>query len=193
LNPISVEASLFCDRAKLDQMAERFFGYGNWRAPFWFIGPEAGMATSGDTLELRYESWKALNFDSVVDCAAHHRGFNFTKWHRYVPPTQATWRQLIRLLLAFKDQSSEAELEAIRSYQLDHWGSCNGETCVIELSGLASPNMRASRDRTTFLARRIARIREEILTHEPKIVVMYGWDKLNSGNRFPEQFSTQME
>jgi len=28
-------------------MAEQLFGYGRWDAPFWFIGPEAGMGQDG--------------------------------------------------------------------------------------------------------------------------------------------------
>lgn len=157
---------------ELAQMAEHFFGYGRWDAPFWFVGPEAGMAKMGDSHRERYESWKTLEFAPVVDCAAHHRGFGFTKWHQQHPPTQATWRQLIRLLLSYKGQPSD--IEAVRAYQRDKWGSSTGETCVIELSGLASPNMKTPQDRTTFLSGRIERIRQEALKHSPKFIVMYG-------------------
>jgi hypothetical protein len=59
------------NRSELDHMAEDFFGYGKWQAPFWFIGPEAGMAKSGDSLELRYESWKTLEYAPVPSmCSA---------------------------------------------------------------------------------------------------------------------------
>jgi hypothetical protein len=173
------------------QMAEHFFGYGRWDAPYWFVGPEAGMAKSGDSLELRYESWKTLEYAPVVDCAAHHRGFGFTKWHEPHPPTQATWRQLIRLLLSFKSDTNgtDIDIEAIRAYQRDKWGSSTGETCVIELSGLASPNMGELRDRTTFLSERIMRIQEGALAHSPKFIVMYGvgqreeWERI-AGAKF---------
>ena len=157
---------------ELDHMAEDFYGYGRWDAPFWFIGPEAGMAKTGDSLERRFQSWQTLEFKPVVDCATHHRGFGFTKWHQPHPPTQITWRQLIRLLLTFKGQPND--IEAIRAYQRDEWGSSTGETCVIELSGLASPDMRTRRDRATFLSKRIARIQVEALAHSPKFIVMYG-------------------
>jgi hypothetical protein len=153
-------------------MAGHFYGYGRWDAPFWFIGPEAGMAKTGDSLERRYQSWKTLEFQPVVDCHAHHRGFGFSKWHQPHPPTQATWRQLIRLLLSYKGQPTD--LETIRLYQRDQWGSSTGETCVIELLGLASPNMRTPQDRTTFLSRRMARIREEAQVRSGEFIVMYG-------------------
>ena len=37
-------------------MAEDFYGYGRWEAPFCFIGPEAGMGNDGkDNLAARYQ------------------------------------------------------------------------------------------------------------------------------------------
>lgn len=171
---------------ELAHMAEHFFGYGRWDAPYWFIGPEAAMDNDGnDSVLARCESWQHLGGAAVVDCAGHHRGFGMTKWHRHHPPTQATWRQLIRLLLAYKGMNPD--LDDIRAYQRDHWGRENGETCVIELSGIPAPNMRVPRDRLSFLSRRVERIRQEILKHRPELVVMYGvgqrddWERIAGG------------
>jgi hypothetical protein len=84
--------------------------------------------------------------------------------------------QLIRLLLAFKSKENHPDigLEKIREYQRDKWGTSTGDTCVIELSGLASPNIRTPQDRKTLLSRRIVRIRQEALRHPPEFIVMYG-------------------
>jgi len=160
------------DSPELSHMAEHFYGYGRWDAPFWFIGPEPGGTQGDGSLEKRYQSWKGLGFESVVDCAPHHRGFGFTKWHQPLPPTQSTWRQLIRLLLEYK--GINPTLDSIREYQRDHWGSENGETCVIELSGLASPSLGTPQDRTAYLSKRIGRIRQEALKRSPMFIVMYG-------------------
>jgi hypothetical protein len=171
----------------LAHMAEHFYGYGRWDAPFWFIGPEPGMAKTGDSLERRFESWKMLDSGPVIDCAAHHRGFGYTKWHQSHPPTQATWRQLIRLLLSYKGQPTD--LEAVRTYQRDQWGSFTGETCVIELSGLASSSLRTPQDRKTFLSMRLAYIRTQALRNRPVFIVMYGvghvkeWERI-TGAKF---------
>jgi len=174
-------------------MAEHFYGYGRWNAPYWFIGPEAGMGKDGtDNLLARYEAWRQLRCAPVVDCAEHHRRFGFTKWHEPHPPTQATWRQLIRLLLAYKGQ--EPSLDDIRAYQRDHWGRTNGETCVIELSGISAPNMSEQRDRITFLSRRIERIRQEAKEHHPVFILMYGegqraeWKKIAGGDFNADRF-----
>jgi hypothetical protein len=168
------------------QIAEHFFGYGRWDAPFWFIGPEAGMGKDGkDSLAARYESWKQLGCAPIVDCAAHHRGFGFTKWHQNRPPTQATWRQLIRLLLVYKGVNPN--LDDIRAYQRDHWGREDDESCVIELSGFPAPNMRVPRDRLSFLSRRVDRIRQEARNHHPEFILMYGtgrreeWERIAGG------------
>jgi hypothetical protein len=58
-------------------MAEHSFGYGRCDAPFWFIGSEAGMARSGHSLKVRYESWKLPEFAPVVDyaCCDYRRIF----------------------------------------------------------------------------------------------------------------------
>jgi len=37
---------------ELENMAEHFFGYGRWDAPFWFIGPEAGMGKDGKDIQV---------------------------------------------------------------------------------------------------------------------------------------------
>ena len=168
-------------------MSEHFFGYGRWEAPYWFIGPEAGMGKDGnDSLAARYASWKQLGCAPVVDCEKHHRGFGFGKWHQPHPPTQPTWRQLIRLLLAY--QGKEPSLDDIREYQRTKWGSAIGETCVIELCGLAAPSMQTSQDRTAFLSGRIERIREAALKRAPEFIVMYGqgnrneWEQIVRGN-----------
>ena len=40
----------------INEMALRCYGYGPWEAPYGFIGLEAGMAETGDSLSLRYAS-----------------------------------------------------------------------------------------------------------------------------------------
>ncbi len=167
-------------------MAEHFFGYGRWDAPFWFVGPEAGMGKDSiDSIAARFKSWQRLGGGTVVDCSEHHLGFGMTKWHQSHPPMQATWRQLIRLLLAYKGMNPT--LDDIRAYQRDRWGRINGETCVIELSGLPAPSMGVERDRLSFLSRRVDRIWKEARLHRPKFIVMYGsgqrgeWEQIARG------------
>ena len=77
------------------------------------------------------------------------------------------------LLMAFLDKSTEKE--SLRAYQRDRWGmQSNGETCVIELSGLAARNLSTPVDRKQFRSERIAFIRQKLQEHKPAFVVMYG-------------------
>jgi hypothetical protein len=162
-------------KADLLDMARHWYGYGRWGAKYWFIGPEPGRDNPEDDLGARCKAWIDLGRCDLVDCKKHHLGFGETKWYREVPPppTQATWRQLIRLLLAYRS-GSEPDLNDIRSYQQDHWGMKNDETCVIELSSLAAPNLGAPGDHLLFLEERIREIRQRVLQYKPTFVVMYG-------------------
>jgi hypothetical protein len=67
--------------------------------------------------------------------------------------------------------------DELRNYQRDFWGMENGETCVIELSGLSAKSLKAPIDRISFRDQRIEFIKERIGHCEsgPKLVVMYGY------------------
>jgi hypothetical protein len=98
-------------------------------------------------------------------------------------------------MLSYKARTGQAcDIEAIREYQITKWGYSSAEACVIELSGLASPNLGTERDRTRFLASRVERIKREILRVQevssgsvPEFVVMYGaknlreWEQIAGG------------
>src|SRR5581483_2105840 len=93
-----------------DRAARSWFGYGEWSAPFWFIGMEPG----GDDDHASYESWERLGGGSLIDCKAHHddsnahQGSRITHWHDAgVPPIQGTWGPLIRALLAYKSDPTD--------------------------------------------------------------------------------------
>jgi hypothetical protein len=165
------------------RMAREWYGYGWWEAPFWFIGPEPGRPEKEDTLNKRCAAWIALGAGELVDCKSHHFGFAWMKWHRNspAPPTQPTWRQLIRLLLAFcKGQAPD--LGDIRGYQQCRWGMrkkrAEEETCVVELCSLAAPNLTAKKnvafDSNCFLKDRINVFRSRVDKYKPRLVLMYG-------------------
>jgi hypothetical protein len=180
---MSVNSSETQDDENLRRMAREWYGYGWWEAPFWFIGPEPGRPEKEDTPKKRCEAWAACGGGDLVDCKCHHFGFNWYDWHRDVPPppTQPTWRQLIRLLLAARC-GREPDIEDIRSHQQRSWGMRQSEepgtSCVIELCSLASPTLKAKRnvafDPHCFLTERIGVIRRKILDYKPKLVLMYG-------------------
>lgn len=121
------------------EMARRFYGYGRWDARHWFIGPEPGMAfDEGNDQERRVEAWLHFGKPELCDCQAFHKRIRQPQWHREKPDKprlQPTWRPLMLLLMSFLERSKESD--SLREYQRDRWGRLSGETCVIELSGLA--------------------------------------------------------
>src|ERR1035438_1506596 len=140
----------------LSEMAERSFGYGNWGADYWFIGPEQGMAKSEGQLLKRFEAWQRLGKRDLDDCKTFHREIGEYRWHgrddqTVVSKLQSTWGRLILAALGHSGQVSDlarAEIQALE-YQRHLWGALSGRTCVIEMSGLAahSHKVRRSEDK----------------------------------------------
>jgi hypothetical protein len=107
--------------------AEHWYGYGAWDAPYWFIGPEPGMANAeGDNLIARCNAWARLCKGhplELIDCIDHHKAFHHMKFFERTirmkhpcldevmrPPTQATWRRLITLLLAYLGERTDTDM-----------------------------------------------------------------------------------
>jgi hypothetical protein len=166
------------------EMMRRCYGYGRWDAPYWFIGPEQGKGPNESAENVRrVEAWVELGRPEVCDCAAFHRLIGERRWHEDPARLQPTWRRLILSLLTFLGES--ANQENLRSYQSTKWGATpGGETCVIELSGLAVKSFAIKVDRTKFRDQRIETICQKIKIHRPRLVLMYGvgdkesWQKI---------------
>jgi hypothetical protein len=166
--------------------AENWYGYGRWGAPYWFIGPEPGMhKDEGDNLLARCDAWARLGGGELLDVREHHEAFGLTKYfdrtmrmeqpvdgRNMRPPTQNTWKQLIRLLLSYEGKRND--IDAIGDYQCDEWASANGKTCVAELSALAAQSLSTARgDRKTFRTVRAEHLRMRAVENTPRFVVMY--------------------
>lgn len=168
-------------------MARTCYGYGTWDAPCWFLGPEQGMAPSeNNDLKRRIEVWRDFGSRELDDCREFHRRMDETRWHGENAMLQSTWRKLLLTLMAFLRLPTD---EATRlDYQRKKWGRQPGETCVIELSGLAAHDLKVERDRDSFRDERIRHIRDRIRAHKPRFVVMYGKDRrsLRAWNQIAE-------
>jgi len=176
-------------------MARRNYGYGRWDAPYWFIGPEQGMASyENRDLCRRVRAWVDLGRRELNDCREFHCRIGEKRWHFKNRVTlKPTWRPLMLLLTTFLERP--ANNDSLRNYQRDKWGALyerTGETCVIELSGLAAPKLRETQDSGPYLQERIEVIRSRIRRHRPELVVMYGkaqkrsWEKI-AGGVFPPE------
>jgi hypothetical protein len=173
-------------------MARRSYGYGHWDAPYWFIGPEQGMGEHEQnnleqSLRVRARAWKELGCSELIDCRKFHCLIGLRRLHCSEPVAlQPTWRPLMLLMMSFLERPSDNQ--SLRYYQARRWGSCEpwakeaGETCVIELSGLAAPNLAENIDTGTFLNERIGVISDRLRDNPPRLVVMYGRMQMDSWN-----------
>jgi hypothetical protein len=154
--------------------AEKWFGYGRWSAPYWFIGKEPGGTDEPE----QYASWLRLGGGELIDCRQHDRDCasddSKMLWHGSDAKLQPTWRPLIALLLAYQGAPAY-DSEEVRRYQSERWGTATGDTAVIELSAVAAPSTSvAETKRLTHLEERIATIRAHIEAARPKFVLFYG-------------------
>jgi hypothetical protein len=193
-------------RKNLYEMARKSYGYGRWDSPYWFIGPEQGVGDHERSdlqraLELRCKCWGELGGKELNDCREFHRCIGEMRWHFKTPKVnlQPTWRPLLLLMMTFMGRPTDKD--CLRAYQRDRWGMLEGETCVIELSGLAAPNAGRALDTSAFLEERIQAICQRMRTHRPELVIMYGREQMESwdaiaravaGRTFPDNTETDL-
>jgi hypothetical protein len=159
------------------EMAKGFFGFGRWDAPYWFIGLEQG----GGGNEKRSEIFRNLQNDGLCDCKRFHEGIEEFRWHRD-GELQRTWKKLMLLLMPVIKR--ETNSYALLDYQSGQWGSRapDGQTCLIELGGLAAKHLGGKIDRKAFREERIRGIKERLHSRRPKLAVMYGMTQKSAWN-----------
>ena len=158
----------------MDAMADSWFGYGCWKAPFWFIGPEQGGNPNDSNHCGDAKAWDGMNRKELLDCKDHHKMMGNLLWHGERASIQFTWGAMIRILLALKGQ--EVTNQNVLSYQKNFWGSSAGETAVIELFGGRAKSMKIKNKYRTTPSKlsRIEKIRDRFLEHQPRVVIFYG-------------------
>jgi hypothetical protein len=154
---------------EIEAMARGWYGYGRWEAPYWFIGIEPG----GDELDECLRRWNSLGRSELLDIATHHEKHDRDFFGKYAV-TQETWRALIWLLLAFK--GIEPTRDNTLDYQKYHFGRSGDETAVIEISCLPAPHSHVPSPRHLFRTERADLIRNRIVEHRPRFVVLYSPD-----------------
>jgi hypothetical protein len=189
------------DSQLLSAFMQTFVGYGNFGAPYWYVGMEEGGESTDASLNKRLSVWREWGNSSLEDLREYHLRIGVGQFFGSLPRLQTTWKQLIRITLAAQDRSRDAE--ATREYQARRLGRHDGETALLELYPLpaaslsdwpygALSDLPTLRDRKTYhndLAPiRIQLIQKLIDEHQPRFVVMYGtsyrelWERLYGGS-----------
>lgn len=161
------------DDVLLQTFMDRFYGFGDYTAPYWFVGMEEG---GGDDLTWAegLVPWREKGFPELESMADTR------------PNIQRTWGGLIRILLAAKGETPTPA--AILHYQQTQLARKGGESCLLELMPLPSPSvghwLYASHSQLAFLRsraaymahvapHRIEHLRQQITDHQPYAVVFY--------------------
>lgn len=91
--------------------------------------------------------------------------------------------------MGFLDKTAPVDPELRRKYQSEQWGNSEGETCVIDLSGIPSASKQKTKAREKLMSpeelkwlnevrqKRLTRIHHEIKEHKPKFAVVYDKDQ----------------
>ena len=177
------------DRKLLTEYIDRFFGYGNLEAKYWFVGLEEGGDDDPASVQKRLELWNASGRPAVIDLQRMMRALDGIDWFGLHAPLQRTWRALIRA--RFAAQGQRPALDEIKRYQREVLGRSEGDTALLELLPLPARGRRpdelwpyavlgipslASRNeyRTEYEERRRKGLLELIDANRPRAVVTYG-------------------
>ncbi|MGC8549868.1 MAG: hypothetical protein ACP5M4_09230 [Acidobacteriaceae bacterium] len=160
-----------------DEMAANFYGFGDWGAPYWFIGVRQGKSPGEAVDESKIVgAWaNGLKKGELVDCLEYHRAIGVQTWHKEQARLQSNWRPLMLFLMTVLGR--ESDTEALRAYQRTRWGQTKqAETCVVDLSGIPAKSFAAEADHEEYLKQRVWAIRRKMMLsgRPPKVVLMHG-------------------
>lgn len=169
------------DAALLDEFAHRFYGYGSWEAPVWFIGMEEAGVNDVEQFLARVQAWISLGKPALADLADFHSEIQAAKVVAPDAPLQRTWRPLIRATLIAR--GVQPTQENMRAYQATNLGRTEADTALLELSPFPNRSTRhwaydslgfsRSHAAKSFRPERQKRLMGYVELHRPA-VVFYG-------------------
>lgn len=182
----------------LGNYMESFYGYGQWSAPIWLIGIEEAGGRNEPEIERRLAVWISRGHKDLEDAPTFYPASGNPNWHEGFPTMQATWKQLIRMLLLA--QGKRDDDRSILDFQRAKLGSTAGHTCLAELLPLPSPDtatwnydrwtdtpMLSSR-RSYFLKMqgpRAEALKARCVAFHPSVVIFYGLQLADGTNLLP--------
>jgi hypothetical protein len=200
------------DDQVLESYINTFYGYGNYRGRWWFVGMEEGGGTTIEHCKNRIMKWKARGRNELDDLQGFHSAIALKEpWVKRhfaeQPKIQTTWGKLIRIVLAAEGRPTS--LDDVKIYQRDQLGRSTNNNCLLELLPLPSPStghwvyeghsalpqIQARQEYKEYYApRRAEHIRERVEEYRPPVVVFYSvnwwyrqwWQKI-AGVDFAEE------
>lgn len=173
------------DGELVTMFATNFYGYGDDKAPLWFVGLEEGGGNDLSKVQARLLEWQRRGGHELEDLKEFHEAIGVRNWFGNSPKIQTTWGKYIRLLLSARNGAPASD-DDVRGLQTSGFGQYGSRTCLIELLPLPSPsiddwNYEATEDllwlesrkkyRQHHLPHRAKQIARKIKDKQPKVVV----------------------
>ena len=174
------------DESLLAEFISTFYGYGNYRGKYWFVGMEEGGGNTLKDIQHRLTVWEQRGKHELEDVAEYHLALGYKKYFTRPTKVQPTWNKLIRIVLGTRQP--DVSLDHVKTYQREALGRWQNETCLLELLPLPSPSTENwlygtvtsvqglhSRDayRKYYAPRRAEHLRHRISEYRPSAVVFY--------------------
>jgi len=198
---------MLIEEKALKYWIDNFYGFGSWRAKFWFVGyEESGGDLPEEVAEKLNYFYKIQNSSSLCDIREMYRHVTFRiegpradkfeNFHDHRFGSQATlhgsWKNLIAFVHGYRNQ----KLPDLLAYQKKKFASTASPTeALIPLyplpahshawhySWLDMPQFPFLKSREAFqkfvYPNRMKCMLQNITVHKPEVVLMYGMDNIN--------------
>ncbi len=200
------------DDQLLQAYIDTFYGFGNYRGKYWFVGMEEGGGGTFEGIENRIRGWARDGKNEIKDLTG---GYDYRtapkdrpipKHFAQRPKWQRTWGMLIRILLTAEGHLEPITADVVKMYQRDKLGRPDSDNCLLELLPLPSPSMghwlykehtRLPNLQTReiykehYASQRVQCIRKRVHEYKPAVVIFYGmgyrrwWEEI-AGVNFTE-------
>ncbi len=181
-----------------------FAGYGDLRAPLWFVGMEEGGGRDVAELTRRVETWSSRGRSPLEDLASYHHAIGLSRHFEQPFPLQRTWAPLIRVLQVWRH--APMDHATLRRVQMTELGAHGGAATLLELLPLPANNTQAwpygslaeyipaladrLQYRQAYEAERLTMLRALMRKGAPRAVVCYGLSYLGA---WTELAGTQLQ
>lgn len=182
----------------LNNYMASFYGYGQWSASVWFIGIEEAGGTAEHEIQQRLGVWESRGQKELEDAPSFYPASGNYAWHGEHATSQATWKQLIRMLLLARGECDDHK--AALDYQRTQLGSSAGDNCMAELLPLPSPNTATwNYNYWSSLPRLVSRhsyhaemlgpranaLKQRCVSYRPPVVIFYGLEMADGTKLLP--------
>jgi hypothetical protein len=128
------------DTELLEAFSLGFLGYGNPHTKLWFIGMEEGGGKTSEEIEARLNARDSRGRRQIEDMRAFCQATGHSSLLPYsgsVARPNPTWCGLIQE----SHQRLNRPLDSDVAFQSTHWLTPDGDTCLLNLMPLPSPNI----------------------------------------------------